>query len=170
MTSPDGQREPIFRQEPKRLSSEAQRVMERLRRDHISLHKEYLADGFVVLGGVSQFDAWMLRAGEKMHTMLVTRSVGDRVRRRLANKYPHMADIRYEKGGVFLKSGVSQKNASLESHFSVHPYALTFYGKPLFEQSQRMTTASILPAASRRDNFPPFVIPQAPITALVFRR
>lgn len=137
--------EPTFKPEFVRLNPEARGILEQLRSQYIGSHTEYRRDGYDVLGGVSQFDAWMLRAGEKLHLMAVRRSVGERVRRKLEEKYQQRMEIHYTAGGVFVKSGVSQKNASTEAHFSFHPNGITFYGRRGREQTSAFASAYAIP-------------------------
>jgi len=137
--------EPIFKPEPARLNSGARDILEQLRAQYIASHAEYRRDGYDVLGGVSQFDAWMLRAGDRLHIMAVRRNVGERIRKKLDKKYLHAMEIDYAAGGVFVKSGVSQKNASEAKHFSFHPGGITFYGRRGREKSGSLAAAYAIP-------------------------
>lgn len=138
--------EPKFRPEPTRLSPEARLLLDELRTEHISIHEYYRRDGYIVVGGVSQFDAWMLRAGEVLNLLAVRRSVIARVKRKLEEKYGQKGkavDVRGEVGAIFVKHSVRQRDIVSKKDFSFHPRGLIFYVRYVDQQPEIETFADV---------------------------
>lgn len=127
-----GKDAPRYRPNPTRLSSEAAVLLEQVRGENIPNYSLYRREGYRPIGGVSQYDPFILRRGKVLHVQGARNFVAEQIVEQLQDIYRRRGkdvDIRAEKGAVFMKKGKRQRDVSSIKYFTYHDAGITFYVK-----------------------------------------